>query len=140
MLRAERRSRTGLRRASFFGVSRHLIFLLVLGTAGCGGTTTGTVTPSTPTSPGSVPSPTATNTAVLSWDANSDTDLAGYRVYYGTSPGAYLQPRGQGIVVTRTTFTVTNLDHGVRYYFAVTAFDGSSNESNYSTEVFKDIP
>ena len=84
--------------------------------------------------------PPTQNTAVLNWDDNSEADLAGYRVYYGTSPGNYLQQSGQGFVVSDTTYTVTGLTSGIRYYFAVTAYDGAGNESNFSLEVFKDIP
>ncbi len=82
----------------------------------------------------------ATNAAVLVWNPNTEPDLAGYRVYYGTAPGAYQQVRGAGVVVNDTTYTVTGLTSGARYYFAVTAFDGSGNESDYSGEVIKDIP
>jgi len=39
-----------------------------------------------------------------------------------------------------TTYTVTSLSGGTRYYFRVTAYDTSSNESSFSNEVFKDIP
>lgn len=82
-----------------------------------------------------------TNIANLTWDANAESDVVGYRVYYGTNPGNYQQVRGAGIEVTSGTgYTVTGLNNGVRYYFAVTAFDGSGNESGYSREVFKDIP
>lgn len=84
---------------------------------------------------------TSTNVANLSWDANVESDVVGYRVYYGTSPGSYQQVRGAGVAVTSGTgYTVTGLTSGVRYYFAVTAFDGSGNESGYSREVSKDIP
>jgi len=83
----------------------------------------------------------STNVANLSWDANTESDVVGYRVYYGTNPGSYLQVRGAGVEVTSGTgYTVTGLGSGVRYYFAVTAFDGSGNESGYSREVSKDIP
>jgi hypothetical protein len=84
--------------------------------------------------------PPTQNTAVLNWDDNNEPDLAGYRVYYGTSPSNYLQPKGQGLVATDTTYTVAGLSGGVRYYFAVTSYDGSGNESNYSLEVSKDFP
>ncbi len=71
-----------------------------------------------------------------------DPNLGGYRIYYGTSPGTYDQPRGSGLGVSSasTTFTVTGLASGTRYYFAATAFDTSNNESVFSNEVFKDIP
>jgi chitodextrinase len=80
-------------------------------------------------------------TAILAWDAVTATNLSGYRIYYGTAPGTYLQSLGQGLNVGNvTTYTVTGLSSGTRYYFAVTAFDTSSNESIYSNEVFKDMP
>jgi fibronectin type 3 domain-containing protein len=81
------------------------------------------------------------NAAFLDWDAVNDPSIRGYRVYYGTERGAYLQHRGQGINTGNvTTYTVTGLASGRRYYFAVTAYDASNNESDYSNEVFKDIP
>lgn len=80
------------------------------------------------------------NTATLAWDAVAAPSLIGYRVYYGNASGTYLQPLGSGIDVGNvTTYVVTNLSTGTRYYFAVTAYD-ASNESEYSNEVFKDIP
>jgi chitodextrinase len=83
----------------------------------------------------------AANTATLAWDAVTYPTLSGYRVYYGTAPGTYLQPLGQGINAGNvTTYTVTGLSSGTRYYFAVTAYDTSNNESGFSNEVFKDNP
>jgi chitodextrinase len=84
----------------------------------------------------------AVTTATLAWNAVAAGNLSGYRVYYGTAPGTYLQPKGAGLPVAAnvTTFTVTGLSSGTRYYFAVTAFDALNNESVYSSEVIKDIP
>jgi chitodextrinase len=84
---------------------------------------------------------TANGTAILTWDPVTAPNLAGYRIYYGTSPGTYLQARGQGINVGNvTTYTVTGLGSGTRYYFAATSNDTSGNESGFSNEVFKDVP
>ncbi len=82
---------------------------------------------------------TTSASAVLMWDANTETDVAGYRVYYGTSPGKYEQAKGQGIVASGTSHIVTGLTSGLRYYFTVTAFDASGNESGYAAEIYKDI-
>ncbi len=68
----------------------------------------------------------------LTWDANTEPDLAGYKVYYGTAPGAYGTPIDVGNV---TTYTVTGLADGQTYYFAATAYDTVGNESGYSNEV-----
>ncbi|MEW6329952.1 MAG: Ig-like domain-containing protein [Pseudomonadota bacterium] len=85
--------------------------------------------------------PVISNSAILTWDAVAATNLSGYRVYYGTSPGSYQQAPGQGLSVGNiTAYTLTGLSNGTRYYFAVTAFDTAGNESGYSNEVFKDIP
>ena len=79
--------------------------------------------------------------ATLSWDepiTNSDgtplTDLAGYKLYYGTTSGSYSDNIDVGSV---TTYQITNLTDGLTYYFAVIAYDTSGNESDYSNEVSK---
>jgi chitodextrinase len=87
------------------------------------------------------PPQSANGTAILTWDPVTAPTLNGYRIYYGTAPGTYLQPIGQGIDVGNvTTYTVTGLGSGTRYYFAATAYDTSNNESTFSNEVFKDTP
>ncbi len=82
--------------------------------------------------------------ATLAWDApttNADgtplTDLAGYKVYYGAQSDTYDQNIDVGNV---TTYLFTSLTAGSTYYFAVTAYDTSGNESEYSVEVNKNIP
>ena len=81
----------------------------------------------------------ANNTATLAWDAV--TGASGYRIYYGTAPGTYFQSRGAGVDVGNvTTFTVTGLGSSTRYYFAVTAYDASNNESTYSNEISRTLP
>lgn len=67
----------------------------------------------------------------LVWDANSETDLAGYRVYYGTQSTVYNVPIDVGNV---TRYTINNLIAGT-YYYAVTAYDDADNESGFSKEV-----
>ena len=86
--------------------------------------------------------PSTSNSATLAWDPPVGvTNLSGYRLYYGTSPGTYLQSYGQGINVGNvTTYTLMGLSSKTRYYFTVTAIDTSGNESGYSNEAFKDVP
>ncbi len=74
------------------------------------------------------------SSAVWAGTANVESDLAGYRVYYGTSSGEYTQVQDAGNV---TEQTLDNLTDGQTYYFAVTAYDHSGNESGYSNEVSK---
>src|SRR6266853_563702 len=57
----------------------------------------------------------------LAWDAASGPNLAGYRLYYGTSSRTYTTSIP---VSLQTNYTVTGLTAGQLYYFAVTAYDG----------------
>jgi hypothetical protein len=82
------------------------------------------------------------NTVTLTWAApttNADgtplTDLAGYKIYYGTISGNYTEVIDVGNVIT---YKVEGRQPGT-YYFAVTAYDTSGNESDYSNEVSKII-
>ena len=67
----------------------------------------------------------------LSWNANTETDLDGYNVYYGTAPGVYEDPIDVGDV---TAYELSGLNEGVTYYVAITAYDTSDNESEKSDE------
>src|SRR5258706_289371 len=74
---------------------------------------------------------------VISADGTTLTDLAGYRVYYGTASGTY----SKSVTVTdrtATSYTIANLPIGT-YFVTVTAFDASNNESARSPEVSKTI-
>jgi hypothetical protein len=76
-------------------------------------------------------------TATVTWDANTEPDLAGYKVHYGTSPGTYDTTVDVGNVTSYGTPTLTD---GTTYYFAVTAYDGTGNQSLPSLEVSLAIP
>jgi len=66
------------------------------------------------------------------WNANIETDLAGYRVYYGPATEEYGEPVDVGL----DTSLIINLtpEMATTYYFAVTAYDTSGNESEFSEE------
>ena len=69
----------------------------------------------------------------LAWDPVADTDLAGYRVYYGTSPTSYTQSVDVGNVLSTT---ISGLTDCTNYYFGVKAYDTAGNESTtYSNQV-----
>ncbi|MEW6682011.1 MAG: fibronectin type III domain-containing protein [Nitrospirota bacterium] len=74
--------------------------------------------------------------AILSWDANTEPDLARYNVHYGTSSGSYTTVIPVGLV---TSYTVTGLGPGT-YYFAVTAENTAGGLSGFSNEVSKVVP
>jgi len=69
--------------------------------------------------------------AEISWAANTEPDLAGYKVYHGTSPATYTESVDVGNV---TTYVWNGLPYG-NNYFAITSYDTSANESGYSDEV-----
>lgn len=72
--------------------------------------------------------------ATIGWNANTEPDLAGYRVYHGTSPGVSTEQVTLGLV---TSYQWNGLTGGQTHYFTVTAFDTSNNESAKSVEVSK---
>lgn len=75
--------------------------------------------------------------ATLSWSPNSEPDLAGYKVRFGTAPGSYDTTVDVGDV---TTYGVPGLAEQTTYYFAIVAYDGSGNDSGPSTEVSVTTP
>jgi hypothetical protein len=72
----------------------------------------------------------------LAWDANTDPDLAGYMIYYGFATRAYDYVVDVG---DQTTFTLSGLEDGQTYYFALTAYDTEDLESDFSNEVTKNF-
>jgi hypothetical protein len=78
------------------------------------------------------------STAVLAgairvkWNANTEPDLAGYKVYYGQVSNNYEKSVDVGDV---TEHVLSGLAYGKKYYVAVTAYDDSGNESERSPEV-----
>jgi hypothetical protein len=65
-------------------------------------------------------------TVTLNWNPVPDTDLAGYRVYYGPSSGSYPSSVDVG---NTTSATINNLTDCTLYYFAVKAYDQAGNLS-----------
>lgn len=86
----------------------------------------------------------ATGAATVSWaiptlrtDGSPLTNLAGFRVYYGTTPGA-LTTRMDITNPTVSSAVVNNLTSGT-WYFAVTAVDSTGVESAQSNPASKTI-
>ncbi|MEW6555822.1 MAG: Ig-like domain-containing protein [Elusimicrobiota bacterium] len=77
---------------------------------------------------------TAKNTAIdLSWQANTEPDLAGYNIYqWFVSSYAVLNSQ---LVTWTTGYTVSQLTNGTTYTFVLTAKDTTGNEAGYSTSV-----
>lgn len=112
-----------------------LATLLIVSAAlvGCGGSVSTTEVQ---------PSGDSSGTATLAWSApttNADgtplTTLAGYKVYYGTTPGAYTSL----VVGDVNSYQINGLTKGQTYYFTVTAYDTYGIESDYAPEASKVI-
>ena len=73
----------------------------------------------------------AADDVLLRWHANIEPDLQGYNIYYGTQSESYGPPISVGKI---TEYTVSNLEPGTTYYFAISALDIAGNESTYSSE------
>lgn len=93
----------------------------------------------------SVSQPATSGAATLTWTAPTTntngsalTDLAGYHVYYGTSPSTLSTVVDVANPAT-TSYTVSNLASGT-WYFAVNAYTTSGIESSLSNTGSKSIP
>jgi hypothetical protein len=67
----------------------------------------------------------------LAWDPNTDADVSGYHLYYGTASGNYAESVDVG---RRTNARVPNLQEGETYYFVVKAYNSEGVESLPSNE------
>lgn len=74
---------------------------------------------------------------VLNWNANTESDLAGYKIYQSTISGQYGAPVATLGKVTATTLVLPQLTVDTTYFFAITAYDSAGNESGKSNEVSK---
>ena len=68
----------------------------------------------------------------LEWGESTGLNIAGYNMYYGTSSGSYDSSIDVG---NYTSITISSLNVGEIYYFAVTAYNLNGNESGFSNEV-----
>lgn len=82
---------------------------------------------------------TVGETVNFSWLPNSETDLSGYKIHYGTAAGgpysSYVDVGNPSPVDGRIQGSVSDLTPGETYYFVATAYNTSGLESEYSTEI-----
>lgn len=69
---------------------------------------------------------------VISYDLNKETDIAGYKVYYGELSGQYTETIDMG---NTNIYTILGLTIDKVYYIVITAYDTTGHESIYSEEV-----
>lgn len=77
------------------------------------------------------------------WSPNTEPNLAGYKIHYGTASRTYSMSIDVGnppIIDGKVTRTLTVFPREeTLYYFSATAYDVNGFESDYSTEVVVDI-
>jgi len=79
----------------------------------------------------------AGQSVTLAWDADSDPNVTGYKIYYGVASRTYTNQINAG---NATGATISGLVAGVTYYFAATAYDSFGQESGYSSEIIYSVP
>ena len=80
-------------------------------------------------------------TVTLEWDANPETDVAGYKLYYGTVSGTVSGTYARIIDAGNATFVdVPDMISNFTYYFVVKAYNSQGVESPPSNEVAYTVP
>lgn len=77
------------------------------------------------------------STGALTWTANTEADLAGYKIYRSTFSGQYGVPIATVGTVTSYTAIFPDQPTDQPYFFTITAYDLAGNESGKSLEVRK---
>lgn len=70
----------------------------------------------------------------LAWNANTEPEVVGYKIYYGEASRSYpsfVKVEGR----ETTTCNISDLPDGRALYFAATAYDASGTESDFSEEL-----
>lgn len=95
-----------------------------------------------PAAPRGLYSVTGDHQVYLFWLANTEGDVAGYRIRVAPceGPGCGYQLVGTISPSADPQFTVADLTNGVTRYFAVEAFDRAGNTSEMSRETVYDTP
>ena len=73
----------------------------------------------------------------LAWDPSAEPGVSGYKVHYGLHSHTYPFVVDAG---NATRQTIGNLQEGVPYYFAVTAYNIDGLESDFSGEIGYAVP
>lgn len=107
--------------------------------AGCSDDDPVVVDTTAPFPPDGVFSITGDGLVELFWNPNQEADLDGYAVYVSDNEVGPYDPIAD-VDASTTYFQDTPLNNGETWYYAVTAFDVSGNESDLSYELVFDTP
>ncbi|MEN6308400.1 MAG: LamG-like jellyroll fold domain-containing protein [Anaerohalosphaeraceae bacterium] len=87
-----------------------------------------------PATPSGLTAAAGDDFVTLTWNANSESDLAGYHVYRSTIPGSGYT-RQNNVLLNSPAFTDNQVSYYTTYYYVVTAVDMDSLESPFSSQV-----
>jgi hypothetical protein len=90
-----------------------------------------------PAVPAGLNAAAAPNSIELSWEGDTEPDLAGYFVYRSTGAGAFAKV---GEMVLIPSYSDHAVEHGKTYRYAVSAIDKTGNESARSGPVEATLP
>ena len=108
---------------------------LVMAFAGCEPVVYPDLTP--PAAPQGIATRTGDGLVELFWLKNTETDVAGYRVYASSSLNGTYEFIGKA----RTPYFLDDgVTNGRTYFYAIAAYDNAGNESELSKEIAYDTP
>jgi len=117
-----------------------LLALAAVTLTGCDERTTAPRDVTPPAAPRGLYSTTGDGQVTLRWLANTEGDLAGYRVYQSPCATGPDCPYDRVGTTTATQFVVSGLANGTTRFFAVAAVDHAGNESALTPEDIFDTP
>jgi hypothetical protein len=117
-----------------------ILLVAALGAAGCNDNSSAPKDVTPPAAPRGLFSVTGDHEATLSWLANTEADVAGYRVYVSPCASGSSCPYDRIGATAATQFVANGLTNGVTRFFAISAVDQAGNESALSFEDVFDTP
>jgi len=90
-----------------------------------------------PMAPTGLTSVTGDGQVQLVWNASYEPDVAGYRIYWSPAPAG---PYTYMATTYVPRYNDRDVENGVTYFYAVTVFDDTGNESELSPEIVHDTP
>ncbi len=89
-----------------------------------------------------LPAPVNAADITLTWNRNTEPDIAGYKIFYGTQSQTYsntITIFDSSTEPAQCTYTIHGLEEAQTYYVALKSFDLGGNESPYSSETVVNI-